>query len=184
MVVLGVAFGSGFGPVSAMESGLWGLGTGPKSPVARPGKPAFAGPQSRFSNGISVKKQKTNQQSRREIELFEKRNRAFRGGFRGGFRMISLFTVAFGARDCWFKALRDCCSGIHSRWLLPPQTEECHPRVSMKCTVRVFPRKPHADPCRESGKIISTATTQCRSRRRSARSSMQFSQKDPYDKGH
>ena len=29
--------------------------------------------------------------------------------------MISLFTVAFGARDCWFKALRDCCSGITLR---------------------------------------------------------------------
>ena len=84
----------------------------------------------------------------------EKRNRAFRGGFRGGFRMISLFTVAFGARDCWFKALSDCCSGIHSRWLLPPQTEECHPRVSMTCTVRVFPRKRHADPCRESGRCL------------------------------
>ena len=45
-------------------------------------------------------------------------------GFRGGFRRISLFAVEFGARDYWFKALSDCCSGIHSRWLLPPQTEE------------------------------------------------------------
>ena len=54
----------------------------------------------------------------------------------------------------------------------------------MTCTARVFPRKRHADPCRESGKLIGTATAQCRSRRRSAQSSMQFSQKDPYDKGH
>ena len=33
-----------------------------------------------------MKKQKTNQKLRREIELFEKRNRAFRGGFSAGFQ--------------------------------------------------------------------------------------------------
>ena len=56
-MVLGVAFGSGFGPVSAMESGLFGPGTRImiKSPV--------------FQWNFGVK-QKTNQKSRREIELF------------------------------------------------------------------------------------------------------------------
>ena len=45
-----------FGPVSAMKSGLFGPGNRTKSPV--------------FQWNFGVK-QKTNQQSRREIELFE-----------------------------------------------------------------------------------------------------------------
>ena len=51
-----VFWGSIFGPVSAMKSGLFGPGNQTKSPV--------------FQWNFGVK-QKTNQQSRREIELFE-----------------------------------------------------------------------------------------------------------------
>ena len=73
-VVLGVDFGSGFGPVSAMKTGLFGPGNRTKSPVSAM-KSGIFGPGNRTKSPVFQcdfgEKQKTNQKSRREIELFE-----------------------------------------------------------------------------------------------------------------
>ena len=111
-MVLGVDFWSGFGPVSAMKTGLFGPGNRTKSPVSAV-KTGLFGPGNRTQSPIFRcdfgEKAEKSSFSRREIELFEKRNRAFRGGFSAGacagrarrplFR--SRLLIPCNARQCW-----------------------------------------------------------------------------------
>ena len=76
--VLGVDFWSGFGPVSAMKTGLFGPGNRTKSPVSAV-KSGLFGPGNRTKSPVFQcdfgEKAENNQEkssfSRREIELFE-----------------------------------------------------------------------------------------------------------------
>ena len=79
-VVLGVDFWSGFGPVSAMKSGIFGPGNRTKSPVSAVKSELF-GPGNRTKSPVfqcDFGEKAENIKQSREIELFEKRNRAFR----------------------------------------------------------------------------------------------------------
>ena len=82
-MVLGVDFWSGFGPVSAMKTGLFGPGNRTKSPVSAV-KSGLFGPGNRTKSpvfqcdfGEKLRGKQTNNReekssfSRREIELFE-----------------------------------------------------------------------------------------------------------------
>ena len=104
-VVLGVDFWSGFGPVSAMKTGLFGPGNRTKSPVSAV-KSGLSGPGNRAKSPVSQCDFGEKAENKPKIE---KRNRAFRGGFSAGecagrarrplFR--SRLLIPCNARQCW-----------------------------------------------------------------------------------
>ena len=102
-MVLGVAFGSGFGPVSAVKSGLFGPGNRTKSPVF----------QCDFGEKAENNQEKSSF-SRREIELFEEVSAQghAQGGHAGHY-----FAHVYSSR-----VMRD---NVGLRWLLPPKAWGC-----------------------------------------------------------
>jgi len=73
-VVLGVDFWSGFGPVSAMKTGLFGPGNRTKSPVSAV-ESGLSGPGNRAKSPVSQCDFGEKAENKPKIE---KRNRAFR----------------------------------------------------------------------------------------------------------
>ena len=120
-VVLGVDFWSGFGPVSAMKTGLFGPGNRTKSPVSAV-KSGLFGPGNRTKSPLFQcdfgEKAENNQEkssfSRREIELFEEVSAQghAQGGHAGHY-----FAHVYSSR-----VMRD---NVGLRWLLPPKAWGC-----------------------------------------------------------
>ena len=120
-VVLGVDFWSGFGPVSAMKTGLFGPGNRTKSPVSAV-KSGLFGPGNRTKSPVFQcdfgEKAENNQEkssfSRREIELFEEVSA--QGHAQGG-HAGHCFAHVYSSR-----VMRD---NVGLRWLLPPKAWGC-----------------------------------------------------------